>query len=104
MQQIKLSPVQQGVAHVQNIIQAGMEGARYEEAVEDLHRQMSAFAMAYVREKGYEAHLKEADPDYVLTVEEVTSEWNEDTPMAECYWEGTSLFFRRVFQAAAAAA
>lgn len=102
--QVKLSPVQQGVAHVQNIIQAGMEGARYEEALNDLHQQMSAFAMTHVREKGYEAHMRETDPDYVLTVEEVTSEANEETPMAECYWEGTSIYFRRVFQAAAAAA
>lgn len=95
------SPVQEGVEIVQRIVQLG--ATTYDQDIARLHELMSRFAFAEIREQ-YENHLRETDPDYVLTVEEVTDEANENTPMAEAYWAATSAFFRKVYQAAAAAA
>lgn len=97
------SPVQEGVELVQNMVQADMSPGAYGAAIERLHSLMSKFAMHEIRSE-YEAHMRETDPGYVLTLEEVTADSNEDTPMAHAYWAATSLFFRKVFQAAAVSA
>jgi hypothetical protein len=88
---------------IQNMLQCGMSGAGYEHELENLHGLMAEWAFAQMREQ-YEQHLREADPSYLLTIEEVTSEENENTPMAEAYWAATSAFYRKVYQALAAAA
>lgn len=98
-----LSPIQAAVQIVQNMIQCGMEGARYEQQMSDLHALMAEWALGQIRAE-YEQHMREVDPDYVLTLAEVTDEANENTPMAEAYWAATSAFFRKVYQACAAAA
>jgi hypothetical protein len=98
---IRLSPVSEGVSIVKDMVQLTYNGAMYEEKAERLHKLMETFALAEIRPV-YEPQLREADPGYVLTVEDVAS--NDETPMAEAYWAATSLFFRRVFQACAAAA
>lgn len=96
-----LSPVQQGVNIVTEMAQLGMSGERYGESVSALHTLMAESAFAEIRGE-YQEHMREVDPAYVLTLEEVTSEANEGTPMAEAYWAATSKFFRRVYQACAA--
>lgn len=98
-----LSPVQAAVQIAQNMLQCGMTGDEYVKQSENLHGLMSEFAFAQVRED-YEPHMREADPDYVLTLDEVLHEDNENTPMALAYWAATSVFFRKVYQAAAASA
>lgn len=98
-----LSPVQAAVQIVQNMLQCGMTGDEYVSQSENLHGLMADFAFGEVRDE-YQAHMREADPSYVLTLDEVTHEDNENTPMALAYWAATSLFFRKVYQAAAAAA
>jgi hypothetical protein len=98
-----LSPVQAAVQIIQNMLQCGMSGVEYERNLRDLHGLMADYAFAGMRHS-YELHLRETNPDYVLTIEEVTSEENENTPMAEAYWAGTSAFYRKVYQALAAAA
>jgi hypothetical protein len=97
----RLSPVQNGVQLVTEMVMLGMGGSEYEARVAQLHMIMAEAAFAEIRPE-YQAHLREADPDHVLTLEEVTSEANEGTPMAEAYWAATSRFYRRVFQACAA--
>lgn len=94
------SPVQEGVELVQRMVQGGEAD---QALVNRLHELMSRFAFAEIRSE-YEGHLRETARGYVLTIEEVTDESNEHTPMAEAYWAATSLFFRKVYQAAAAAA
>jgi hypothetical protein len=96
-----LSSVQAGVQIVQNMVQCG--GCDYASQSEDLFGLMQSFAFEEIRAE-YEAHLREADPSYVLTLDEVIAEENDGTPMAQAYWAATSLFFRKVYQAAAAAA
>lgn len=98
-----LGTVQAAVQITQNILQCGMCGETYERDVETLHGLMSEFAFNEMRDE-YQAHMREADPSYVLTLDEVTHEDNENTPMALAYWAATSLFFRKVYQACAAAA
>lgn len=98
-----LSPIQRAVQIVQNMIQCGMASTSYYTEISTLHGLMSAWALEQIR-GDYEPHMREVDPDYVLTLDEVTSEANENTPMALAYWAATSMFFRKVYQAAAAAA
>ncbi len=98
--QARLSPIQEAVQLTQNIVQAGEHGM---DNVNKLHALMSNWAFAQMRTE-YEQQLREADPDYVLTIEEVLDEANEDTPMAAAYWAATSTFFRKVYQACAASA
>jgi hypothetical protein len=98
-----LSPIQAAVQITQNMLQCGMSGADYERDIENLHGLMSEYAFDQIRDQ-YQGHMREADPDYVLTLEEVLSDENDDTPMALAYWAATSAFFRKVYQAAAAAA
>lgn len=95
-----LSPIQAAVQIVQNVIQCGSSQSK---ELDDLHALMSAWAFDQIKDE-YQAHMREVDPEYVLTVEEVTDEANENTPMAEAYWAATSAFFRKVYQACAAAA
>lgn len=83
--------------------QCGMGGDDYERESGNLFGLMSEFAFNEIRDQ-YQTHLRETDPDYVLTLDEVLHEDNENTPMALAYWAATSLFFRKVYQAAAAAA
>lgn len=90
-----LSATAQAVQLVQDMVQCGMTGARYEDEVSTLHALMSEFAMQECRANGMRPEL---------TLEWVTHEDNENTPEAEAYWRQTSVFFRKVFQAAAAAA
>jgi hypothetical protein len=97
------SPVQLATQIVQELVMGGNMG-REGQAVNDIHQQMQHFAMAKLRTEGWEANLREGNPDFVLTPEYVLAEEREDTDLALAYWEGTSLFFRKVFQAAAAAA
>ncbi len=98
-----LSTIQAAVQIVQNMVQCGMSGPDYEADVGNLHGLMSEFAFGQMRAE-YEGHLREADTAYVLTLDEVLAEENETTPMALAYWAATSAFFRKVYQAAAAAA
>jgi len=91
-----LSNVQMGVQIVQEIVQLGMQGDRYEKQIQDLHAHMSDFAMTELRSVGL--------IDRTVPVEVVTDEQNETTRMAEEYWRQTSVFFRKVFQACAAGA
>lgn len=98
-----LSPIQAAVQIVQNMIQCGMQPITYAQQMEDLHALTAEWALGQIRAE-YEQHMREVDPDYVLTLAEVTNEANENTPMAEAYWAATSAFFRKVYQACAAAA
>lgn len=88
-----LSTTQAGVQIVQRMAQCGMAGADYERDSNDLFGLMSEFAMREIQ-----ADFPQA------TLEQATHEDNENTPMAEAFWAATSLFFRKVYQAAAAAA
>lgn len=90
-----LTPTQIGVNIIQQIVQLGMEGASYERSLNDLHGVMSDYAMAECRANGMSADL---------TLEQVTSDEMDASPEAEAYWRQTSAFFRKVFQACAAAA
>ena len=93
------SPVQQGVTIMQNLVLAGTTGERYVAEVNRLHGLMADFAMAELRtNSGFTIAAEN------MTAEQVTSENIDGTPMAEAYWAATSLYFRKVFQAAAAAA
>lgn len=98
-----LSPIQAAVQIIQNMLQSGMDGETYVRESQNLFGLMAEWSLGQIREQ-YETHMREVDPDYVLTLDEVTSEDNENTPMAEAYWAATSAFFRKVYQAAAAAA
>lgn len=100
-----LSPVQAGVQIVQNMVQCGMDGKHYTREIESLHALMADFAMRELR-ANHAALIRETlevrDP-HGVTVEDVTDEQHENTAMAEAYWAATSLFFRKVYSAAASA-
>lgn len=88
-----LSTTQAAVQIVQNMVQCGMEGARYEQQMSDLHALMAEWA------------IREIQKDHPgVTLEQATHEDNELQPYAEAYWAATSAFFRKVFQACAAGA
>ena len=88
-----LSTTQAAVQIVQNMVQCGMEGARYEQQMSDLHALMAEWA------------IREIQKDHPgVTLEQATHVDNELQPYAEAYWAATSAFFRKVFQACAAGA
>lgn len=89
-----LSTTQAGVQIVQNMVQCGCGASDYEQQSDDLFGLMSEFAIREIQANGFPQ----------ATLEIATNEANENTPMAEAYWAATSLFFRKVYQAAAAAA
>lgn len=99
-----LNPVQIGVKIVQDVMICGTDGPDYEKQLATLHGVMSDFAMREIKTNNPRelAEIGKA-PGNVL-VEDVTSEENENTAIAEAYWAATSMFFRKVFQACAAAA
>lgn len=100
------SPVQEGLDLTLEIIIGGTDPAHYREGSDRLHELMSRFAVNQLRNDGWEQRMRteQDDQDFVLTAENCTCEEAENTPLAEAYWAATSSYFRRVFQAAAAAA
>jgi hypothetical protein len=99
-----LGPVQIALQLVQNVVICGMDGASYVADLSRIHEEMAAYAIGQLRSNGWEANIREGNPDFVLTVDYVTAEEREDSDIALAYWAETSAFFRKVFQAAAAAA
>lgn len=89
-----LSTVQAGVQIVQSMVQCGCGSDSYQEQSNNLFGLMDDFAMAEIKANGF--------PQATAAV--VEDEANENSPMTEAYWAATSLFFRKVYQAAAAAA
>lgn len=99
-----LSSVQAGVQIVQAMVQCGMNGAAYEGQSDDLFGLMQSFAMDELR-NNHQADIVAAGYRVEsVDIEDVTHDSNENTPMALAYWAATSVFFRKVYQAAASAA
>lgn len=94
-----LSPVQQGVQIVTEMVQLGMSKAAYEEKVGALHGLMADAAVAEIR-SALPEHVSIMAPQAIYDY--VTAEENEGSIEAEAYWAATSKFFRRVYQACAA--
>jgi hypothetical protein len=96
----RLSPVQNGVQIVTEMVQLGMSGPEYEKRVAELHMIMAEAAFAEIRNgPGDLGIMLKAEE---MTLEQVTSEEMEGSDVAEAYWAATSRFYRRVFQACAA--
>lgn len=88
-----LSTIQAAVQIVQNTVQCTMDGRSYEKQMEDLHGLMAEWS------------IREIQKDHPgVTLDQATHEDNELQPYAEAYWAATSAFFRKVYQACAAAA
>jgi hypothetical protein len=99
-----LSTIQAAVQIIQNMAQCGMSGADYERDIENLHGLMSEHAFRELRTNNPREIAAAGYAPSSLQLIEVTHEQNENTAMAEAYWAHTSAFFRKVYQALAAAA
>lgn len=99
----KLSLVQEAVQIVQNIVQCGMDPSSYADEIQNLHCGMAAYALDEVR-KAFPGYIPK-EVGYQGLVEEVEFVCRDEVhPAYETYWAATSTFFRKVYQAAAAAA
>jgi hypothetical protein len=110
--QTRKSPVQEGVELVQAMTIAGLpctlephSGAEYRTALRRLHQLMQRFALDSIYEQYEDMWLSDKAVSERLSFGEwVCHKDHENEPFAKAYWAATSSYFRRVFQAAAAAA
>lgn len=95
---VRLSPIQRAVQLVTELVQLGT--SHYAEATAELHKLMRDWSYdQLVRERpGLEPGAQVPPLDVLLG-----DEWEND-PCTVAYWANTSAFFRKVYQASAAAA